>query len=127
MAIEFACGCGKRLRAAAEHAGKSARCSQCGQIVMIPAATPEDVEVAGPLVAMAGMAASSDLNDLFSSELPPGQPEALTSAFLSPTAAPARAVATSHRPCPSCHRTLPPAAVLCIHCGYNLNTRTKLA
>src|SRR5258708_6906237 len=38
MAITFACGCGKILRAGDELAGKKARCPQCASVVPIPGA-----------------------------------------------------------------------------------------
>lgn len=126
MVIEFGCHCGKKLQAAAEHAGKSARCSQCGQIVMISAATAEDAESVGRETAMSGVAASSDLDDLFSSELPQAQSVAIASTLRSPQAATAEAVAAIRRQCPNCQSPLNAAAVLCIHCGYNLKSRTKM-
>jgi hypothetical protein len=39
MPIEFACQCGKSFRAADEHAGRRAKCSQCGEVLTIPAAS----------------------------------------------------------------------------------------
>jgi DNA-directed RNA polymerase subunit RPC12/RpoP len=39
--ISFGCsGCGKRLKARAEMAGKKVKCPQCGQAVLVAAATP---------------------------------------------------------------------------------------
>jgi hypothetical protein len=138
MAIEFACACGKKLRAAEEHAGKRARCKQCGQIATIPA----DKSEAAPMVARttrpvgsapkkaatvtaSGVAALSGLDDLLSSELPPAEPVASVtpSKSRSTTAGP---VSSCGRQCPSCRGPLPSPAVVCVNCGYNLNTGVKM-
>ncbi|MGN6544590.1 MAG: hypothetical protein ACTHK7_06050 [Aureliella sp.] len=37
MQVEFQCGCGAKMRAAAEHVGKRARCPKCGSLVEIAA------------------------------------------------------------------------------------------
>ena len=39
MPIDTVCNCGKRLRVADEHAGKKARCPQCGAIYVVPSPT----------------------------------------------------------------------------------------
>ena len=96
MPIEFACGCGKKLRAAAEHAGKRAKCGGCGEAVTIPgvkrgaaapkpaAAAPLPANVSAPKkapTATAQLAPFSNLADLLASELPPpGSPTPLPSA-----------------------------------------------
>jgi hypothetical protein len=99
MPIEFACRCGKKHRAAEEHAGKHAKCDQCGQVVAIPA--PK----------MAAQAAS---------------PAALTSRLSTPKTIASAPVQSDGRRCPSCRSPLSPVAVLCINCGYNLNTGKKV-
>jgi hypothetical protein len=40
MPIEFACGCGRRLRVTDEHAGKLARCPACRGVAQVPALQP---------------------------------------------------------------------------------------
>jgi hypothetical protein len=37
MTIDFACKCGKALRAQEDHAGKRVQCPQCGRVLLIPA------------------------------------------------------------------------------------------
>jgi hypothetical protein len=133
MPIEFACQCGKKLRAAEEHAGKRAKCNQCGQIAVIPAANSEAMKTASQAVrpvapalkkaspaAASKVAALSGLDDLFASELPLAQPAAVPKSSVSKTAA--AAIPSGGRLCPGCRSPLSPVAVLCIHCGYNLNT-----
>jgi len=38
--IQFSCGCGKRLKATEEQAGRRARCPRCGKLQMIPQPSP---------------------------------------------------------------------------------------
>src|SRR5262245_36538037 len=45
MAIDFACKCGKPLRAQDDHAGKRVQCPHCGRVLLIPA--PADMRPAG--------------------------------------------------------------------------------
>ena len=47
MKIEFSCECGKRFRVEDEHAGKKAKCSECGSILHIPVPGPSE-QPAGP-------------------------------------------------------------------------------
>ncbi len=68
--------------------------------------------------------------------LPPGQKVRCSKCgkdFTPPAAAPAPADAGAialapepETPCPSCGAVLPPKAVLCVNCGYNLRTGQKL-
>jgi hypothetical protein len=140
MAIEFACGCGKRLKAAEQHAGKRAKCNGCGQIVSIPGAksalpspvaavpqkrsapsipTAKAVATAVPKAVPA--ASANHLDDFFQAEVPTAlQVNAITSTR---TTTPARQGVKS---CPGCNQTLSPSAVICINCGYNLNTGQKM-
>jgi hypothetical protein len=45
MAIEFACPCGRRVRAPDDFAGKYARCPACQAVNRVPEADDEDVEL----------------------------------------------------------------------------------
>jgi uncharacterized paraquat-inducible protein A len=140
MAIEFACGCGKRLKAAEQHAGKRAKCNGCGQIVSIPGAksavpapvaavaqkrsapsTPTAKAVATAVPKAVPAASANHLDDFFQAEVPTALPaNSLTS---SATTTPARQGVKS---CPGCNQILSPTAVICINCGYNLNTGQKM-
>ena len=42
MSITFACTCGKSFRLKDEHAGRKAKCPQCGEDLTVPAAGPAD-------------------------------------------------------------------------------------
>jgi hypothetical protein len=52
MSIMVACQCGKRFKAADQHAGKKARCPGCGQALTIPA-PPRPVEEADDILSLA--------------------------------------------------------------------------
>jgi hypothetical protein len=138
MSIEFACQCGKKHRAADEHAGKRAKCKHCGQIAVIPGAKAEAAKTASrptPLAASAPKnivpAAApravipSGADDLLSAELPLAQPAALAPKPSTPRTTAAAPVPSGGRRCPSCQNQLSAVAVLCINCGYNLNTGKK--
>lgn len=142
MAIEFACGCGKRLKAAEQHAGKRAKCNGCGQIVSIPGAKSV---VPAPAAAMAQkssspsipiaksvatavpkavlVASANHLDDFFNAEVPTALPANTRTSSSSGASSPAR---QGMKTCPGCNQTLSPAAVICINCGYNLNTGQKM-
>jgi hypothetical protein len=109
MPIEFACHCGNRLLVGDEHAGKRAKCSQCGQVVIIPGGKPE----AAKTVAKATSAAAASA--------------ALISKSIAPSTRTTAPVASSGRRCPSCHGPLSAEAVLCVNCGYNLKSGKKMS
>src|SRR5262245_33210668 len=44
MSIEFACGCGKKLKIADEHAGKKIKCPACKAVLTVPVPEEEPVE-----------------------------------------------------------------------------------
>jgi DNA-directed RNA polymerase subunit M/transcription elongation factor TFIIS len=112
MAIQFACQCGKTLKAAEEHAGKRAKCNQCGTTVTIPGAkkavanavpAPKVSTVAAVKKTVPAVAAQSDLGDFLSTEI-------------------AAAKEAEARKCPGCKNPLSSKAVICMKCGYNLKT-----
>jgi hypothetical protein len=105
MPIEFACPCGKKHRAADEHAGKRAKCSQCGQITVIPAAAP-------------------GLRDAPARMRPLTQPATSAPKTVAPTKTVVQGQSASPC-CPSCQSPVSRTAVLCVNCGYNLTTGRK--
>jgi hypothetical protein len=125
MAIEFACQCGKKLRAGEEHAGRRARCNHCGQVSVIPAPKMKTLESAAP-------ADLPSLDDLLAEQFPP-HPSSSGLIARSPitapitSTAPAAPVAPGGRSCPSCRSAISAEAVLCVQCGYNLNTGKKIS
>jgi hypothetical protein len=138
MPIEFACQCGKKHQAAEEHAGKRAKCNKCGQIVTIPTAKPKASTIASLInspvdsapknitpTASPKAANQSDLDDYLSMKLPLVQPAALVAESNMPKTTLDTSIQSGGQRCPSCHNQLSSAAILCINCGYNLNTGRK--
>jgi DNA-directed RNA polymerase subunit M/transcription elongation factor TFIIS len=128
MPIAVACQCGKTLNVRDELAGKAVKCPACQQILKVPAAgkpatgkppttantnapkapTPRTPTPKTPTprpAAASAAAASSSLDSLFEE-----------SGF---------AVKTG-KFCPECAQLLLPGAVLCTHCGYHLESGSKL-
>jgi hypothetical protein len=145
--IQFACQCGKTLKAAEEHAGKRAKCNQCGQVVTIPGAIvampktafpsrPSAAIVKEKAVATAVAKTESsplrkpaakptekfDADDFFAAELPMPSPAPKPGA-----SRPAASPAIDAKPCPGCHQAVSSAAVICTRCGYNFMTGKKTA
>lgn len=96
MPIEVTCQCGKRLKAKDELAGRAVKCPSCQQPLQIPARQP---------AAPAAPVANSAFADLFDD------------------------VGISHQTgpvCPACNAGVAAEAVICIHCGFNLETGQRL-
>jgi DNA-directed RNA polymerase subunit M/transcription elongation factor TFIIS len=154
MAIQFSCQCGKVLKAAEEHAGKRAKCGGCGQTVHIPhpkqhpvkAATPIPVAqpvvktpiakpVAQPVARPAKMTTPVakpkepdffDFDDLASSAAASDTTIGFNSLTSISQDKPA-AQPPAGRLCPSCHKPMSDIAVLCVNCGYNVQSGKKMS
>ncbi|HEY3392675.1 MAG TPA: MJ0042-type zinc finger domain-containing protein [Lacipirellulaceae bacterium] len=136
MPIEFACPeCHRGYRVKDEFAGKTAKCGKCGHRMRIPqtaqsqsapatsSSTRAPVVAGSPKVA-AGLpkaptksSGQSSMSIWLDEELEASQP-----AVASAPKAPKVAGAT----CPACGATLAAGAVLCVACGYDTRTRSKL-
>ena len=103
--ITVQCTCGKRLKAPASAAGKKAKCPKCGSVVRIDAPPPPPEEE--------GVLGLDALYDLAEKE--------------AQVAAQQEATAPATVRCPSCGSALQADAVLCVNCGYDLRTRSKVA
>ncbi|TWU19904.1 zinc-ribbon domain-containing protein [Allorhodopirellula heiligendammensis] len=108
MPIAVKCGCGKQLNVRDELAGKAIKCPGCGNAVKVVAggapAKPRAAAAARPAAPSprpAPTPARSELDDLFAEEGMDRDMGAI---------------------CPACRKELPPGAVLCTKCGYNLQT-----
>lgn len=99
LPIYVTCECGKKLTAPAKMAGKSVQCPTCRQLVKIPKAA-ESTTASGNKPVKDGLADLLDEVDLSRSK-------------------------TGHR-CPECRADLQPDDILCIQCGYNLESGKKL-
>ncbi len=114
MTIAVQCGsCHKRFAAKDELAGRKVKCPQCGGVLTIPKPG------AGPEAARQG---TEPRDDHAVASPPAGKAE-------SPAAGTARGPekAPDVEPkCPSCGASVKAGAVLCVQCGYGLQTGKKL-
>jgi hypothetical protein len=107
MPIKVACQCGAAFAAKDELAGRTVACPKCKQPLKIPA--PQAIAASTQAAAVAPQAApvshaNADLFDDLG----------------------LRARASADARCPSCGSDLPPNAVLCVKCGYNLKLGKKM-
>ncbi len=123
--IRFACACGGKLKMPLATAGRRAKCPRCGAAITVPQRPAEaggaddfaslavSLEHGERVDAPAQIGGAGDLFELaplktpkvYSHELP-----ASVDASLPP------------KTCPSCHKTLPGGAKLCVECGIDLKT-----
>ena len=105
MAIRATCGsCGSTFNARDELAGKRVKCPKCKERMVIPAANSAPVSAG---VAVAAPAAIDPMEAL------------LQEANIGP--------ASRGGPiCPSCAAPIAPGAVICVECGFNLETGEQL-
>lgn len=97
MPIQVACQCGQKFSAKDELAGKRAKCPKCGQPLVIAEAAP---------------AASDSLADSLG-----GLGGLMDQAGFESAGGTA---------CPKCNAGMPPGAVLCVTCGFHLESGEKL-
>lgn len=126
MPIKVSCSCGQSFAAKDEMAGKTVKCPKCKQPLTIPragsagrpsaprgqgasAGAAQQAARANPQPTPRVQPAGGDLGDLF---------DEIGIAAAAPDAGP---------PCPSCGKALKRGAVLCVECGFNLQTGQRLA
>ncbi|MCA9215691.1 MAG: hypothetical protein KDB27_21650 [Planctomycetales bacterium] len=98
--IKVACSCGKAIAVPATYAGKKVKCPGCGEPLHVPAGKAPAKAAASPSASAAR--ADGGVGDL------------LDEADLSAT--------TTGQRCPNCRKDLGPDDVLCIDCGYRLDS-----
>ena len=104
-AITVACDCGHSFSAPAKFAGRQVRCPACKQPTSVPAVKTESVPAG-----IGGRRPTEDVGHAIGSLLDEvGFQKA----------------AAAHR-CPNCKEDLLPGAILCIHCGFNLETGRQI-
>lgn len=113
MPIKVSCKCGQSFAAKDEMAGKTVRCPKCKQPLKIPGpggARRPGPTAAQPHASQPAAPAGGGMDDLFDEiGLAPAEP------------------VTAGPRCPSCGKGLPPHAILCVHCGFNLQTGQRVA
>ncbi|MGV3606989.1 MAG: hypothetical protein ACO1RA_11345 [Planctomycetaceae bacterium] len=102
MPIQVTCGqCQMTLAAPDALAGKAAKCPKCSAIIQVPGGNVPAPSPLSPLSPFANSTAAAGAG------------------------APA-GVAPGGSVCPTCYSSLPPNAVLCVKCGYNLKTKQQI-
>lgn len=104
--VAVRCPCGAKLRVKPEGLGRKARCPKCSEVFVVaadaPSPPPQPAQPAGP-------APDSLLDELAAQER-----TAQATAQPRPTG--------GARACPQCGNRMPADAVVCVSCGYNLQT-----
>ncbi|MEM0914671.1 MAG: hypothetical protein AAGK09_08670 [Planctomycetota bacterium] len=115
----FACpSCAKRYRWTSAMAGKKVACKECGEKLRVPAQAGEMAEVVGAVKAVEPRLEPEPASDDGGYELADsGAPVA---------AAPTLAAPQRNGKCPACNQPMKPGAVLCLGCGFSLETGSKL-
>ncbi|MEO0964328.1 MAG: ABC transporter permease [Planctomycetota bacterium] len=113
----FSCPtCGKRYRWKPAMAGKKVACKQCGEKLRVPAEPGGVTEVVGGVSSVvAPVQASAPADSAAGYEL---SDESI--------AEPTPRVSAPDGKCPSCNQRMKPGAVLCMNCGFHLETGTRL-
>jgi hypothetical protein len=118
MPIPVACKCGQKFAAKDELAGKVTKCPKCGSVLQIPQpgkpspppskqGSPQASGSQGKRTAKAGPAVSSLADLLDEAGVKPGLEDT--------------------RPrCPACKQPMDPNAVLCVSCGFHVQTGKQL-
>lgn len=99
MPIKVACKCGQTFNAKDQLAGKTVRCPKCKNPLTIPGGAKAAPQSPAPQP-------QNDLGSLLDEAM--GQP-------------------VNDNECPECGRTLPTNSVVCLGCGYNRSTGTKMS
>lgn len=103
MAIKVSCTCGQSFKAKDDLAGKRVRCPKCSQPLVIPLPEePDEFKLEDAIE----VPRYNPLDDLLAEE-------GVKQAFAGPV-------------CPSCSEPISPQAVICVQCGFNLQTGEKL-
>ncbi len=106
-AIKASCSCGKSFKASAKAAGKKVRCPACKEPVTIPSGKKSGKKSAAKVAAAASAPSADD-----------GVGSLLDEVGFQRSGGAGR--------CPNCKEDLLEEAVLCVACGYNLDTGKML-
>lgn len=102
MPIKVTCTCGQSFKAKDELAGKRARCPKCSQPLLIPSPQADELTLEAPVE----RPRYNPLDDILNEE-------GVKAAVQGPM-------------CPSCSEPVSPMAVICVQCGFNLQTGEKV-
>ena len=115
MPIPVACACGAKFAAKDELAGKRVKCPKCSQPLTIPAA---GAAAAGASAAAAGAPAAART----AAAKPSDAGDPIIAALLDEVGLTASKTGVR---CPNCRADVKPDDVMCVQCGYNIETGKK--
>jgi hypothetical protein len=118
MPIPVACKCGQKFAAKDDLAGKATKCPKCGDVLRIPSpAQPAGNPAAAKPAGVARRAAPA--------QNPPATVGGSLADFLDEAGV--KPVVEDTRPrCPNCKRPMEHEAVLCVACGFNVQTGRQI-
>jgi membrane associated rhomboid family serine protease len=123
--IRVRCACGAKMAVAARFAGRKARCPQCGGALVVPqaGAPPAPPAVSENIDALLGGLAGGETVAIAPplTAIPP--PDSIVSRNVPGTSAAAHGHAQT---CPSCAKSLPSDAKICVACGIYIKTGRPL-
>jgi hypothetical protein len=129
MPIKVACKCGQQFAANDNLAGKRVKCPKCGQPLTIPAAGGQEAKGQSPKAPSPKTQPAKDTKA--APKASPGKTAASTGGAGGMSdlfdEAGISAPDTQTPRCPNCGTALSPYAVLCVQCGFNLQTGQRLA
>ncbi len=133
--LTLRCPCGVKMKVPAAAAGRRARCKGCDRVFKVPVRkSPAAHAAAETDLAVDSTDSSDDLIYAFArdEETAPAAPKpevapSAAPAALGPAASHGSLAATGGGPkCPSCRRTLPVGAKVCVECGVDVKTGRSL-
>src|SRR6185295_17393970 len=123
MPIKVQCSCGKAFAAKDELAGKTVKCPGCQKPLKIPGGPAPAKAAAKPDAAKAAAKKSSADDDDYSLSADEPAPRPKSDLF---DEVGLKAAPKGTMPCPGCTEPLPPDAVICVKCGYNMKLGRKM-
>jgi hypothetical protein len=119
MPIPVACKCGQKFAAKDELAGKVMKCPQCGDALQIPP-SPQKPAAAKPKPAAPQARGSATARPAQGVPRGPSLADLLDEAGVKPEL-------QDNRPrCPQCKEPMAPNAILCVNCGFNVETGKRI-
>lgn len=103
MPIKVSCTCGQTFKAKDHLAGKRVRCPKCSSPLVIPAPETDELTLEAPV----DVPKYNPLDDIL-------KEEGVKEAHAGPS-------------CPNCTEPISPTAVICVQCGFNLQTGEKVS
>ena len=129
MPLRVNCQCGAALNVPDGMEGKRVKCPKCGGAIAVPAgggASAPSKSAAPATTGQPSKTAATAKPSPAKAASVGGAPAATAQDAMGKLLDSAGLKKREGRFCPSCDRTLPPGAAICVGCGYHVETGTKL-